>query len=65
MIERQNYKKSFCYLIINDSKLNMKNAINVFAKITSILTTTLMGAQISSFLKRSWNHKPKFNKKSV
>ena len=52
-------------LIINDLQLNMKNAIDLFAKITSILMTTLMSAQISSFLKSSWNHKPKFHKKSV
>ncbi len=48
-------KKLSCYLclnniiIINDLQLNMKNAIDLFAKITSFLMTTLMGAQISYF----------------
>ena len=35
---------------INDLQLNMKNVIDLFVKITSVLTlTTQMGAQISSF----------------
>ena len=35
---------------------NDRKAVDLFAKITSILMTTLMVAQISSFLKSSWNH---------
>jgi ABC-type uncharacterized transport system fused permease/ATPase subunit len=69
----KNYKKKFLFLslnynmsiIINDLQLNMKNAIDLFSKITSILITTLMDAQKSSFLNSSYNHKPKFHKKSV
>jgi hypothetical protein len=46
---------------INDLQLNMKNVIDLFVKITSVLTlTTQMGAQISSFLKSSRKYKPKF-----
>ena len=48
---------------INDLQLNMKNVIDLFVKITSVLTlTTQMGAQISSFLKSSRKYKPKFHK---
>jgi hypothetical protein len=51
---------------INDLQLNMKNVIELFVKITSVLTlTTQMGAQISSFLKSSRKYKPKFHKKSI
>jgi hypothetical protein len=51
---------------INDLQLNMKNAFDLFVKITSLLTlTTQMGAQISSFLKSSGKYKPKFHKKSI
>ena len=34
---------------INDLQLNMKNAINLFVKMTSFLITTQMGTQISYF----------------
>jgi hypothetical protein len=40
----------------NNIDSNDRKAVDLFAKITSILMTTLMVAQISSFLKSSWNH---------
>ena len=40
----------------NSLDSNDRKAVDLFAKITSILMTTLMVAQISSFLKSSWNH---------
>ena len=40
----------------NNIGSNDRKAVDLFAKITSILMTTLMVAQISSFLKSSWNH---------
>ena len=40
----------------NNIDSNDRKAVDLFAKITSILITTLMVAQISSFLKSSWNH---------
>ena len=39
----------------NNIDSNDRKAVDLFAKITSILITTLMVAQISSFLKSSWN----------
>ena len=40
----------------NNIDSNDRKAVDLFAKITSILMTTLLVAQISSFLKSSWNH---------
>jgi hypothetical protein len=40
----------------NNIDSNDRKAVDLFSKITSILMTTLMVAQISSFLKSSWNH---------
>ena len=40
----------------NNIDSNDRKAVDLSAKITSILMTTLMVAQISSFLKSSWNH---------
>jgi hypothetical protein len=40
----------------NNIDSNDRKVVDLFAKITSILMTTLMVAQISSFLKSSWNH---------
>ena len=48
---------------INDLQLNMKNAIDLFVKMTSFLMTTQMGTQISYFLKSSRKYKFKFHKK--
>ena len=40
----------------NNIDSNDRKAVDLFSKITSILMTTLMVSQISSFLKSSWNH---------
>jgi hypothetical protein len=40
----------------NNIDSNDRKAVDLSAKITSILMTTLMVAQISSLLKSSWNH---------
>jgi len=46
---------------INDLQLNMKNAIDLFVKMTSFLMTSQMGTQISYFLKSSLKYKFKFH----